>query len=139
MVYMFQAALYCEACGQAIREGLTAEGKAPLDADDERTYDSDDFPKGPFEPDESDSVEHCDSGDECLNAENLTVNPDYPIVIGAWLENPLTEEGQKGLIETVNALYTEKGINRWSSSVREFWKTCYSEIDFGDPFAKGEE
>lgn len=46
-VYMYQAALHCEACGIAICERLDAEGKAPTNPSDEWSYDSSDYPKGP--------------------------------------------------------------------------------------------
>jgi hypothetical protein len=61
-VYIYQAALLCEACGRATRLKLIGKGKSPADRYDESSYDSDDFPKGP-ESDgggESDSPEHCD-------------------------------------------------------------------------------
>ena len=63
-VYMYQAALYCEACGDKIK-ATTKE--AP---------DSDNYPQGPY-PDgggEADTPRHCD---DC----------------GCFLENPLTNDG----------------------------------------------
>ena len=75
-VYIYQAALYCEACGEAIRARLTKEGKAPTDPDDETSYDSGDFPKGPEEEGESDTPSHCDA-------------------CGEFLESDLTEDGRK--------------------------------------------
>jgi hypothetical protein len=71
--YMYQAALWCEPCGLAIMARLNEAGKMPEAPADERTYDSDDYPKGPY-PDgggESDSPEHCDG-------------------CGVFLRNPLT-------------------------------------------------
>ena len=73
-VYMYNAALYCEACGVQIREDLTKVGKAPEEPDDESSYDSDEFPKGPFPEGEADSPQHCDG-------------------CGEFLENDLTSEG----------------------------------------------
>lgn len=75
-VYMYAAALLCEECGESIRARLTAEGKAPPDPDDESSYDSGDFPKGPFDDGggEADTPQHCDA-------------------CGEFLENPLTDEG----------------------------------------------
>lgn len=89
-VYMFQAALYCEACGESIIERLTAEGKAPAHPSDEYSFDSDEYPKGPY-PDgggEADSPSHCDCGPYCLNAETIG-----RLTVGAFLENPLTSDG----------------------------------------------
>lgn len=62
--YIFQAALLCEACGEHVRAQLTAAGKAPDDPDNENTYDSDDFPKGPYDAEGEDA---CDRMDQCLS------------------------------------------------------------------------
>lgn len=61
-VYIFQAALLCEDCGRKIRRELTAAGKAPTDPDNEYTYDSGEFPKGPFANGggEADCAQYCD-------------------------------------------------------------------------------
>lgn len=73
-VYMFHAALLCEDCGE------TACNRTPFPEyatpDDEGSYDSDDYPKGPYSNGggEADSPQHCD---DC----------------GAFLENPLTDDG----------------------------------------------
>lgn len=74
--YTYQAALYCDDCGEKIREEIRAAGNAPDDEGDEYTYDSEDFPKGPY-PDgggEADGPQHCDG-------------------CGIFLENDLTEYG----------------------------------------------
>ena len=92
--YIYQAALYCEDCGRAIRKRLRQEGKAPDD-------DSDNYPKGPFGDGggESDCPEHCAAYDDCLNAIDL---PDGR-KIGAWLENPLTGDGVNYVREAIAA------------------------------------
>lgn len=82
LVYIYQAALYCEECGEAICERLTAEGKAPEDPEDEGSYDSGGFPKGPTEEGESDSPSHCDA-------------------CHSFLESELTDEGADGVLESV--------------------------------------
>lgn len=107
-VYQYQAALYCEHCGEEIRQRLTAEGKAPANPDDECTYDSDDFPKGPY-PDgggEADCPQHCDS-------------------CHAFLENELTTQGQEYVTEAFLEYLTcfrgdESTIAQW----REFYPDC---------------
>jgi hypothetical protein len=74
--YIYQADIYCEDCGRAIRAELDKAGKAPEHTDDETTYDSDDYPKGPY-PDggrEADSPQVCGS-------------------CGIELDNPPTEYG----------------------------------------------
>jgi hypothetical protein len=83
-VFVFQAALLCEDCGARTREEMIDEGDAPDDPDDEGTYDSDDFPKGPYGDGggEADTPQHCD-------------------ICGLFLENPLTGDGRTYVEETV--------------------------------------
>ena len=78
-MYIYQAALYCNPCGRALQDRL----EGPQDPDDESTYDSDDFPKGPYGPSESDTPDHCDACQE-------------------FLENPLTDEGYRYVEEQLN-------------------------------------
>lgn len=88
--FIYQADLYCESCGQSIRDRLTKDGKAPEDPEDEHSYDSDNFPKGP-EPDgggEADSEQHC-------------------AACGVALDNPLTEEGMQARAEAMGRKYLE--------------------------------
>ena len=82
--YIYGAALYCEPCGQKIRDGHKAHDLAPANPDDESSYDSDDYPKGPY-PDgggEADCPLHCDA-------------------CHVFLENPLTDEGRDYVAEKV--------------------------------------
>jgi hypothetical protein len=94
---MYQADLFCEDCGEEIRDALTNSGNAPDDPDDEYSYDSDDFPKGPESTGESDSVQHCGSHEACVNAIEM---PDGS-KIGVWLGNDLTTEGLQSVCEAV--------------------------------------
>jgi hypothetical protein len=88
MAYIYQAALWCDDCGEAICERLTMEGKVPdNDARRDYSYDSDDFPKFVKE-DDSDSPSHCDSGAECPNALEL----DDGSKVGAIVSG-LTDDG----------------------------------------------
>jgi hypothetical protein len=71
--FVYCAALLCSDCGEAARKDITGAGHAPADPENESSYDSDQFPKGPY-PDgggEADAPQHCD---HC----------------GTFLENPLT-------------------------------------------------
>ncbi len=56
-VFMYKADLHCEDCGDTIRETLPT----PKDIDNEYSYDSDDYPKGPYSNGggESDCANHC--------------------------------------------------------------------------------
>lgn len=74
--YIYCAALYCESCGDIIRANLESAGKAPLKLENESTWDSDTYPKGPYSDGggEADCPQHCDS-------------------CGVFLENALTDDG----------------------------------------------
>ena len=73
IVYIYQAALYCEDCGRKICEELKAAGKAPAEPDDDRTFDSDSYPKSACDSGgESDSVEVCDKCGELLGNDLTT-------------------------------------------------------------------
>lgn len=91
MAYTYQAALWCDDCGEAIRKKLDEAGEGPADPSDESSYDSDDYPKGPFSDDEpADCPSHCDAGGGCLNALELSDET----IVGAIVSG-LTEDGQR--------------------------------------------
>jgi hypothetical protein len=82
--YIYQAALFCEECAAEIRNEITVPDG--MDPDNESTWDSDDYPKGPY-PDgggEADTPHHCDT-------------------CGLFLENPLTDDGNAYVREAVLA------------------------------------
>jgi hypothetical protein len=74
--YIYQAALLCERCAGQVKLAHLLAGTAPAYPADETSYDSDDYPKGPYSDGggASDSPQHCD---HC----------------SAFLENPLTSDG----------------------------------------------
>lgn len=96
ILYMYKAALYCEDCGKKLRADLDKQGKTPADPDDERTYDSGDYPKECLAG-ESDTVSFCDGGEHC--ADPIVLQSGHKI--GAWLEEDLTDEGVKSLQESL--------------------------------------
>ena len=121
-VYMFQGALYCEDCGRAIQDRIRKEGKAPENEDDENSFDSDNFPKGPFGDGggEADSPQHCDSHTGCLNAIKLPCGSK----IGAWLGNPLTNDGIDWLKNSIlEDLLANK--NTHAQQVGRLWSYLY--------------
>ncbi len=87
--YIYQADVWCPTCAKEIADSIIAEGKAPADPSDEHSYDSDNFPKGPFFDEESDSPEHCAG-------------------CHIFLENPLTTHGEEYMREMVDQAI-EKG------------------------------
>jgi hypothetical protein len=82
--YVYQGALWCADCGTDIIRRLIDGGLNPDDYTDERTYDSGDFPKGPYSDGggEADSPNHCDG---CK----------------VFLDNPLTADGDAYVIAAV--------------------------------------
>lgn len=101
---IYGGACYCVPCGTAIRRRLEGAG-APYHADsDETTYDSNDYPKGPY-PDgggEADSPQHCDS-------------------CGLHLENPLTPDG----VAYVREAMIDAG-ERGQVSIVDDWAAYYA-------------
>lgn len=57
--YIYKAAIYCVPCGDAIRGLLDGAGLMPADVDNDASYDTDNYPKGPFVLGETDAPEHC--------------------------------------------------------------------------------
>lgn len=119
-VYIYCADVYCEACGEDIRKRLTAEGKRPRTWRDETTYDSDEFPKGPYDNGggEADCPQHCGSGKNCLDPTVLGDGPDDKV--GKFLENPLTTDGEKYVLDLA---FEASGDQR----VIDLWLNHYSE------------
>jgi hypothetical protein len=82
--YFYNGDIYCEPCGEGIRDLLSVPEYDSFDPGDERTWDSSEWPKGP-EGDgggEADTPQHCG---QC----NL------------FLANPLTSDGYSYLITTI--------------------------------------
>lgn len=96
--YVFRAALICADCAETYK--TTHPKPAHADESDEYTYDSDDWPKGPYGDGggEADSPQHCDN-------------------CGAFLENPLTDDG----VDYVAAALGDPG----TPDVLETWGAFY--------------
>jgi len=104
--YMYQADLLCEDCGIAVKNDLNSQGKEPENIENEYSFDSDDYPKGPY-PDgggESDVPCHCGS-------------------CGAFLENPLTRDGLEYVGEEIKTSLIPG--NRKTQTVIEEWIGFY--------------
>lgn len=107
LAYLYNADLYCESCGDQIKDELNKEGKAPANPNDEYTYDSGEYPKGPYSNGggEADQPNHCGNR-ECQ----------------VFLENPLTEDGHNYVLD---CLIENKGSGAGSSDILELWSTHY--------------
>lgn len=105
-VYIFQAALLCADCaGELMANNEKPDG---VDMDDESSYDSNDWPKGPYLDGggEADCPQHCD---HCQ----------------AFLDNPLTGDGETYVRDAFRE-YVETG--RGSLDVLVEWKAAYDYV-----------
>lgn len=115
MAYIYAADFYCDDCGKAIREKIDEVGESPRSPHDESSYDSDDYPKGPY-PDgggEADYPQHCGAMDDCINA--IDMGDGWQV--GEWLENELTAEGVEYVKESIAA----------GGQVAELWAEWYAD------------
>lgn len=101
--YVFQAALICEDCASLYKQQNTKPDH--VDESDESSYDSDEWPKGPYGEGggEADSPQHCD---HC----------------GKFLDNPLTGDGENYVIDAFRE-YVDTG--RGNLEVLQAWRDAY--------------
>jgi hypothetical protein len=110
--FIFAADVYCEECTRAIKRRLRSEGNVPANPRDGSSYDSDEWPKGSFSDEESDSPQHCGSGETCLDPMVLSDG----CKVGHFFGNPLTGEGERNVRE----------MHRDSpSEITRFWMDHY--------------
>lgn len=109
--YIYQAALLCEACAKRRVDYL--RGFYRVD-----TGDSDDWPQGPYADGggEADTIQFCDSGEECLHA--IAVDG---LKVGLPLDNPLTSDGAVELHRTVANLQTTACQPELLAEIIERW------------------
>lgn len=116
--YVFQAALLCEDCGDAYKREHRHAKPVPDDRD-ESSYDSNEWPKGPYANGggEADTPQHCDT-------------------CGTFLDNPLTGDGETYVRDAFRE-FVETG--RGSPDVLAEWKAAYDWIwsDFEDVTFQG--
>lgn len=112
MGYIYAADIFCDDCGESIKDRIRADGYDPADLD------SDEYPQYCDETAESDCPQHCGSHAGCINAIELSDGSR----IGDWLGNDLTSEGA----EYVKEVVCEGG------EVADLWREWYNWIDFPD-------
>lgn len=141
MAGIYQADIYCDSCTDAIKQRLISEGVLvtgalkDCDPENERTFDSDDYPKYADDDGESDCPQHCGAGEGCLEALVLSDGRKYGKLIGT----NLTGEGVKYVLEAVAEALAESpacvvhcnGIP-WASMALECWRVEFDFIDFQD-------
>lgn len=105
--YIYDADIYCEACGEDIRQRIDAAGGKPK----HKEFDSSEYPHGPYENGggESDTPGHCGSGEHCLCATVL----DDGRKVGCLLENPLTTDGVRYVAEYMESDPDSNVVKEW--------------------------
>lgn len=98
-VYIYAADMWCEPCARALMNDL----ECPGDPDHPGTFDSGDYPKGPFDA-------HQEESD----------TPNYCAGCQTFLENPLTDYGREYVLEAYH--------DRPDSEFTQMWVDYY-EID----------
>jgi len=111
--------------GTAVSEFDSVENlDAYLRSMDERTYDSDDYPKWCSDDEESDYPQHCASGEDCLNCEVCFDGKRY----GHFFGNSLTAEGNDYVREVVRDALLDDYVD---SVAADIWMPYYDYIDYG--------
>ena len=129
-MYIYQADVWCDSCGERIRADLRGAGKVPTYA---RPWDSDDWPDGGYPDDEAtDCPQHCAAGDECLDPIDLTewgLPADARMLgaatarIGALLGTGLTNYGVEGLRDMLE----EPAPTEYQQALHRFWKDAFAD------------
>lgn len=116
-VYVYQADLICEDCGNKIIKQLKKEKV-------EDTGDSDRFPQGPHSDGsgEADSPYHCGMNEKCINKVHIPGG----VSIGCPLGNPLTSEGATYVREVVARDITDESAHK--RRVGRLWAHIYSNV-----------
>lgn len=119
LAYVYQAALLCPDCAIQVKLSLREAGKVPDNPMDESTFDSGDYPKGPYTDGggEADSPCHCD---HCH----------------VFLENPLTSDGQEYVKE---ALASGEGDPEVLAAWRERYDWLIPDEEEDEELTEGEE
>lgn len=108
--WAYDSALYCEDCAGDIVAALKCEGVKPPNPPDTNVWPV----AAPF-GEESDTPEHCDNHEGCINAIKLPSGRK----IGALLDMDLTSDGVEYLIEHISK--TDAG------EVADLWKREFSD------------
>jgi len=112
MIYIYQADVWCDKCGNALCEQL----EPPEHPEDESSYDSDEYPKAGPDDEEADCPQHCAAGEDCLDAVTLPSGQKVGAILGG-----LTIEGVDY-------------VRRFGTEVANLWRQHFGELgyDFSD-------
>lgn len=138
MAYIYQAALWCDACGADLRKRFKAPPGIPKDE-----IPADHCPQPVGSPGESDSPCFCEAGAACLgdnvDLEAHGLTPPYVLLgaegryIGEDLTDGLTDEGEEGAAEFIRAVRegTYPGPNGEVTAYQRALATYYESMGYG--------
>ncbi len=111
--FIYCADIYCEECGAKIRAELDKAGKTPADVQNESSFDSDEYPKGPFD-----------------DAGGATDCPQHCAECKCYLYAPLTSEGQ---CYAADALWEYVISKRGDRKVLDQWAEDLADYSLEEP------
>jgi hypothetical protein len=144
MAVIYAADVFCDDCADEIRLNVLRELRRAdglvtpvgfvygsdgwefsFDPDDERDYDSDEYPKHCSDDEESDCPQHCGSHEDCVNAEVLSDGSK----VGYFFGNELTTDGADYVR---NAVREDIESGDTDSVACAIWYDGYGWIDWED-------
>jgi hypothetical protein len=138
MPAVYLADCWCDSCAEAIKARIRSEHPelVPDDPGDERTYDSDEWPKYMPEDEEADTPQHCAGGEDCLEGEVLVDSQraggaDTEYKVGKLLSTSLTAAGVQYVKEYIR--------DDPDSQVVRFWYEQFSSAGYDLPNPSGDD
>lgn len=110
MAYAYNCDIFCDDCGAIIIEDCDKKGQ-------EDTGDTNEYPQHGSDDEETDSPQHCASGEECPNAITLSDGTK----IGCLIGTSLTTDGVE---------YVKEAVKEGGLCATEVWREEFSWIDF---------
>ena len=102
ITYIYSGKRFCEECGLAIRGSVISSGKAPKNPGIAWSYDSNDFPKGPYYAQYEKGIPDllCASGQNCLcRPGGAVVGSEYDSMEDSITRDPWTDVDASLLLE----------------------------------------
>jgi len=135
MAAIYQADVWCDDCADSIKDRLWAESEdgatfshrvdweESVGYDDERSYDSGEYPKDCDDAEECDCPQHCAAGLGCINAEAI----DDDFKVGYFFGNSLTTDGEDYVREAVTEDVAAGCVDSVACLI---WMPYYDWIDY---------
>ncbi len=94
ITYIYGGKRFCKECGLAIRRNIASLCRASLDPENPWSYDSNEFPKGPYCAQQEEGTPNllCGSGQNCLSRPGgIVVGSEYGSVESGTTKDPWTD------------------------------------------------